>query len=52
MIFVDAVHTWCGAHSLRDLKGILDADPTGQPGEGQILDSIAAYRQRISGAGR
>ena len=30
--FVDAVHAWCGAHSLRDLKGLHDADPTGQPG--------------------
>lgn len=30
--FVDAVHAWCGAHSLRDLKGLHDADPQGQPG--------------------
>lgn len=30
--FVDAVHAWCGAHSLRDLKGLHDADPAGQPG--------------------
>jgi len=30
--FVDAVHVWCGAHTLRDLKGLYDADPAGQPG--------------------
>src|SRR4051794_26254299 len=29
---VDAQHVWCGAHSLRDLKAVYDADPTGQPG--------------------
>lgn len=30
--FVDAIHAWCGAHSLRDLKSVYDPDPTGQPG--------------------
>ena len=25
-----AVHAWCGAHLLRDLKGLHDADPAGQ----------------------
>lgn len=25
-----AVHAWCGAHLLRDLRSISDADPTGQ----------------------
>ena len=29
---VNAVHVWCGAHTLRDLKGLYDADPAGQPG--------------------
>jgi transposase len=26
----DAAHAWCGAHLLRDLKGLHDADPRGQ----------------------
>jgi len=26
----DALHAWCGAHLLRDLKGLHDADPEGQ----------------------
>jgi transposase len=25
-----ALHAWCGAHLLRDLKGLRDADPAGQ----------------------
>lgn len=25
-----AIHAWCGAHLLRDLRSISDADPTGQ----------------------
>jgi transposase len=29
---VAAQHVWCGAHSLRDLKAVYDADPDGQPG--------------------
>ena len=29
---VKATHAWCGAHSLRDLKGLRDGDPPGQPG--------------------
>jgi transposase len=29
---VDATHAWCGAHTLRDLRGLRDGDPDGQPG--------------------
>ena len=29
---VDAQHVWCGAHTLRDLKAVYDADPDGQGG--------------------
>jgi transposase len=25
-----AVHAWCGAHGLRDLKGLYEFDPEGQ----------------------
>lgn len=28
--FTGAVHAWCGAHLLRDLRSISDADPDGQ----------------------
>jgi transposase len=38
--FVDAVHAWCGAHSLRDLKGIHDANPQGQPGANAMATTL------------
>jgi len=38
--FVDAVHVWCGAHTLRDLKGLHDADPAGQPGARIMADTL------------
>jgi transposase len=43
-----AVHAWCGAHLLRDLKGLHDADPAGQAwaaGMAAVLrDALAATR--------
>lgn len=38
--FVDAVHAWCGAHSLRDLKGLHDADPAGQSGAQMMATTL------------
>jgi transposase len=38
--FVDAVHAWCGAHSLRDLKGLHDADPRGQLGAKHMATTL------------
>jgi transposase len=38
--FVNAVHAWCGAHSLRDLKGLHDADPTGQRGTQLMANTL------------
>lgn len=38
--FVKAVHAWCGAHSLRDLKGLHDADPDGQPGAQMMATTL------------
>jgi len=38
--FVKAVHAWCGAHSLRDLKGLHDADPAGQPGAQMMATTL------------
>jgi transposase len=29
---VEATHAWCGAHILRDLRGLHDGDPARQPG--------------------
>ena len=26
----DALHAWCGAHGLRDLRGVYESDPDGQ----------------------
>jgi transposase len=36
----DALHVWCGAHSLRDLKGLYDADPEGQTGATAMADTL------------
>lgn len=38
--FVNAVHAWCGAHSLRDLKGLRDADPAGQRGAQLMANTL------------
>jgi transposase len=38
--FVNAVHAWCGAHSLRDLKGLHDADPAGQRGAQLMANTL------------
>jgi transposase len=38
--FVNAVHAWCGAHSLRDLKGLHDADPAGQSGAEMMATTL------------
>ncbi|MFV2022946.1 IS66 family transposase [Micromonospora sp. LOL_023] len=37
---IDAVHAWCGAHTLRDLKGLHDADPAGQPGAQMMATTL------------
>jgi len=43
-----AVHAWCGAHLLRDLKGLHDADPAGQAWTQDMAavlrDALAATR--------
>jgi len=38
--FVEATHVWCGAHTLRDLKGLRDGDPPGQPGAGSMATTL------------
>lgn len=37
---VDAVHAWCGAHTLRDLKAIHDADPDRQTGADSMATTL------------
>lgn len=37
---VDAVHAWCGAHTLRDLKAIHDADPDHQSGAQSMATTL------------
>ena len=43
---IDAAHAWCGAHSLRDLHAVYDADPERQLWAkalaGTLLDANAA----------
>jgi transposase len=52
-----AVHAWCGAHLLRDLRSISDADPDGQVWALAMADTLAeahhaARRARADGADR
>jgi transposase len=49
-----AVHAWCGAHLLRDLKGLHDADPAGQAWAGDmaaVLRGALAATARARAAG-
>jgi transposase len=48
---VDAVHAWCGAHSLRDLRAVWEADPVGQAWAGAMAD-LLVYANRAAGAAR
>jgi transposase len=52
-----AIHAWCGAHLLRDLRAISDADPAGQlwalAMANTLLDANqAAHDARTAGADR
>jgi transposase len=52
-----AVHAWCGAHLLRDLRSISDADPEGQVWALAMADTLAeahhaARQARAEGADR
>jgi transposase len=48
---VDALHAWCGAHSLRDLRAVWEADPVGQAWAGAMAD-LLVYANRAAGAAR
>ena len=50
-----AVHAWCAAHLLRDLRALSDADPAGQLWAQAMADTLleanqAAHRARTAGA--
>jgi transposase len=50
-----AVHAWCAAHLLRDLRAVNEADPTGQLWAQAMADTLlhanqAAYHARATGA--
>src|SRR5436305_5211301 len=52
-----AVHAWCGAHILRDLRSISDADPDGQVWAIAMANTLleanrAAHEARERGADR
>src|SRR6266508_3282688 len=46
-----ALHAWCGAHSLRDLGAVWEADPAGQAWAGAMAD-LLVYANKAAGAAR
>lgn len=44
------VHSWCGAHSLRDLRGVFQADRTGQLGADGMAHPILDAHQMAQAA--
>ncbi len=48
---VDALHAWCGAHSLRDLRAVWEADPQGQAWAGSMADLLVGAN-KAAGAAR
>jgi transposase len=42
---VDALHAWCGAHLLRDLRAFHDADPDGQVWARAMADTLLDAHQ-------
>src|SRR6266540_1530030 len=47
----EALHAWCGAHSLRDLRAVWEADPQGQAWAGSMAD-LLVYANKAAGAAR
>jgi transposase len=47
----DALHAWCGAHSLRDLRAVWEADPNGQAWAGSMAD-LLVFANKQAGAAR
>jgi transposase len=47
---VEATHAWCGAHILRDLRGLYDADPAGQPGAKSMATTLVMALEETQAA--
>jgi transposase len=47
----DALHAWCGAHLLRDLRAVWEADPCGQAWAGPMAD-LLVWANKAAGAAR
>src|SRR6266487_4586229 len=47
----DALHAWCGAHGLRDLRAVWEADPVGQAWA-QAMADLLVYANRQAAAAR
>ena len=46
----DAVHAWCGAHGLRDLKGLYEFDPDGQMWARSMADLLIRANKQATAA--
>ena len=46
----DAVHAWCGAHGLRDLKGLYEFDPEGQVWARSMADLLIDANKQATAA--
>jgi transposase len=46
----DVEHAWCGAHLLRDLRGIHEADPTGQLWAQAMADTLLEAHRTATAA--
>jgi transposase len=46
----DAVHAWCGAHGLRDLKGLHESDPGGQVWARSMADLLTWANKQATAA--
>jgi transposase len=47
----DALHAWCGAHGVRDLRAVWEADPAGQAWAGAMAD-LLVFANKQAGAAR
>ncbi len=46
----DALHAWCGAHGLRDLRGVYEADPDGQVWARSMADLLISANAQATAA--
>ena len=46
----DALHAWCGAHGLRDLRGVYEPDPEGQVWARSMADLLISANAKAAAA--